>query len=128
MKNNMEPSLRLQKLAMSIMERLIDQHWRLVAIVINHGKIISIMPNLPLKSHPLVNSYNPKKKIHAEINTYLHASIEKMKGSILYVFRLCANGKFGMAKPCEMCYNEAIKHGIKRIVFTTENGFGVIKI
>lgn len=80
------------------------------------------------KSHPIQNKYNnaleyAKKKdcLHAEIDALIKAGKEA-KGSTMYVFRRGLDNIYRNCKPCPACMKMITDYGIKRIVYTIENG------
>ena len=81
------------------------------------------------KTHPIQGKYNidsfsfikSKDNIHAEIDA-LHKSNNNVKGATLYVFRRGKDGIYRMSKPCQACMKYIKDSGIKRIVYTIENG------
>ena len=86
------------------------------------------------KTHPLQNTYNVyrgsrqenefKAKCHAEISalTKLKKDYNKKKLCI-YVYRITKKGKFGMARPCPSCMQAIKDFGIKKICYTTNDGY-----
>lgn len=82
------------------------------------------------KSHPL-QAYFAKKVgrpeqiyLHAEIQAILRAREQKIKS--IYVYSFDSFGNKRNAKPCPICM-EAIKaFGIKKITYTTDNGYKTI--
>ena len=82
-----------------------DYIYRLGAVVVRGGKILSIASNT--------------RKGHAEVNAIKQAS--KTEGADIYVTRHTPTG-MAMAKPCDNCM-EAIKAaGIRRIYYTSRDG------
>ena len=61
--------------------------------------------------------------IHAEVS-----AIRKLKNrpfgpkTTIYVARITRAGKIAMAKPCETCEKAVYESGIKRIIYTTNEG------
>lgn len=63
--------------------------------------------------------------LHAEMQAILDMEslrFEYTKPHIIYVARLDRNGKFANCKPCAACASEIVAAGIKRVVYTTEEG------
>ena len=81
------------------------------------------------KSHPIQNRYNhivniynkPESRLHAEIDALIKAG-EDAKDATLYVFRRGRDNIYRLSKPCPACMKYAKDCGIKRIVYTIENG------
>ena len=60
---------------------------------------------------------------HAEIGCLCGVTRQKTSGATIYVVRINQEGEFRLSKPCPMCH-EALKHcGIKKVVYSTNNGF-----
>ena len=66
--------------------------------------------------------------LHAEVAAILDAQDYEWywagytKLHTIYVARLDRNGKFANCKPCAACHSEIVAAGIKRVVYTTEEG------
>lgn len=98
------------------------------ACVIKKKKVIGIGCNQN-KTHPLQEKYNskslnyikPKAKLHAELDALLKSGHDA-KGGTLYVFRRGRDNIYRMSKPCPACMEMIKDYGIKRIVYTIENG------
>ena len=66
--------------------------------------------------------------IHAEIDALLVAqscptvALGFARLETIYVARLDRNGRLANCRPCAACHSEIVRAGIKRVVFTTENG------
>ena len=50
-------------------------------------------------------------------------SKEAVHGSTIYVARLYRNGKQALAKPCSSCQKLIVAAGIKRVVYSTKEGY-----
>jgi tRNA(Arg) A34 adenosine deaminase TadA len=60
--------------------------------------------------------------LHAELGCILGLDRSRTEGCTIYVVRINRKGKFRMSKPCDMCH-EALKHcGVKKVVYTTNDG------
>lgn len=124
-----EPPLYMQKKAKKIMHELYGQQFKLIAFIVRNGKIISVATNNPFKTHTKIHKYNPKKCIHAEISAIWKAPKNKLQGAIIYVFRLLNKiDEFALSLPCNVCQIFIYNAGIKKIIYTTNNGFALIKV
>lgn len=89
------------------------------------------------KTHP--RQYAANKRVGKQIeNPCVHAEIAALndmqdyewyyagfsKPHTMYVARLDRNGKWANCKPCAACASEIELAGIKRVVFTQEDGIG----
>lgn len=88
------------------------------AIVVKHSKILGSSPNV-YKNNPKV--VDPKNcSIHAEIRAMLRAG--SPKGCTLYVARMSNVGP-KLSRPCQVCYNELMELKVKRVFYTTNEGY-----
>ena len=83
------------------------QH-RLAAIIIKGGSIIATGHN--------------SECIHAEESAINRSSKSNIKGCTLVVLRVRRNGTLGLAKPCQDCMGRITIAGIKKVLYTDENG------
>ena len=98
------------------------------ACIIKKRQVISTGYNQN-KTHPIQEKYNNKSltykkskaKLHAEMDALIRAG-KNSKGATLYIFRRGNDNIYRMSKPCNACMNYIKKCGIKRIVYTIENG------
>ncbi len=102
------------------------------AVIVKKNRIISVGKNSK-KTHPIqkyydryLSYYNDVKfqhHIHAEISAIVNAN-EDLAGCTLYIYRVDATGKYlKNCRPCDACYALIRKTGIKRIVYTINNGY-----
>ena len=94
------------------------------------GLIISVGLNSYIKSHPLQKFFAEKVGkphniyLHAEVRALIIASIQTYGTPYtLTVKRVDRNNKLMDAKPCEICVEAALFFGIKKINYTTKNGW-----
>ena len=69
-------------------------------------------------------------KLHAETMALLPYIKQKqnLSGATLYTCRIKGNGEYGMARPCPRCMQLIKKVGIKKIVYTTDDGVAKEKL
>ena len=104
----------------------VDHHIRVGAVLATKRCPVAVGKNSPLKTHPLVSSYNPLKTVHAEFDAIIGIDRSLVQGGTMYVYREKFSGELGMAKPCPMC-EAFLKHmGLKRVYYTTEDGYDVL--
>jgi tRNA(Arg) A34 adenosine deaminase TadA len=106
---------------------------RMAALLVLKNEIISTGFNTS-KKHPVALKYARSKAAiypHAEILSIHNASkkldIEDFRKTVLYVARVKRTEPrspfvWGMAMPCEGCRRAIIQFGIKKVVYTTDNG------
>ena len=107
---------------------------RLACMIYKGGNLLSSAVNQK-KTHPTMkkyNSYVPFRKwgyLHAEMAALLQLSWETgkddLKGCTLYVARKRCDGTIAIARPCPACLAAIRDSGIKKIVYTTNNGYAV---
>ena len=103
------------------------------AIVVIKKHIISFGVN-STKSHPIQKIYN--KFRFDEMNRYsnhsLHAEVHALvsvpnnvdlSDANIYIYRQNMNGKLAMCRPCCSCMKMIKDYGIKKIYYTTEDGY-----
>lgn len=112
-----------------------SNRYRLAAAIIKKNRILGMGINNYCKSHPLQAKYaKHKKAIYpcAEVNS-VHNAIkrhgrEELRGATIYVARLrYANSKrteliSGLAYPCVGCQKHIKELGIKKIIYTLDDG------
>ena len=105
---------------------------RVGAIVVLKHRIISSGSNSDVKTHPLQKKYNQYRfsgdsphKCHAELSALLPLIKEgkNLSSASIYVFRSHKNGMLACARPCKSCMELIKDCGIKRIFYTTEDGY-----
>lgn len=107
---------------------------KLAAAIVYRNRIISVGLN-SMKSHPMAAKYgkNPEAVfLHAEIDSIKNAlreiDIDYFSKCDLYVVRVkkpkpfSKQYIFGLAKPCCGCERAIISFGIKRVIYTTNEG------
>jgi len=82
---------------------------------------ISVGANL-MKTHPIYADGKRWLSIHAEMKALISAETS-VKGCDIYVYRATADGDYGMARPCDECLKVLVEAGIKRIYYTTPQGY-----
>ena len=90
------------------------------------------------KTHPMQKKLNGfrvvKRKrqsaaLHAEMAAILHvANKHKLHGATIYVYRENCHGEIAMSRPCEACMAKIREVGIKKICYTTPDGFAMEEI
>lgn len=83
-------------------------HHQLAAILVRGGKIISIAHN---HSH-----------VHAEHAALNRAWRSGTDGATMYVIRVKRSSSIGLAKPCKMCIDRMVQAGVRKVVYTDNDG------
>lgn len=98
------------------------------AVIVKKGKLISAGANSD-KSHPVQKRYDSERgfkthhSCHAEVRAILNSKVNVLTGCSIYVYRETKNGTLGKARPCAACIKMLRDYDIKRIFYTTEEGF-----
>lgn len=100
--------------------------FKLGAVIVNSGHIISVGYNNMSKTHTRSKSFG--QFLHAEIHALLGTSYEETKNGTIYVYRQDRNGIIADSRPCPICFKEISLAGIKRICYSTRAGFNSEKI
>ena len=96
------------------------------AVLLNKNKVVTSATNLETKSHPLQARFAERVGLHEKI--YLHAEIAalvkcKEECDTIVVARVNPQDKLRMAKPCPICSLALEEAGVKKVHYTTDNGF-----
>lgn len=116
-----------------------DVRARLAACIVYKGKIVSFGHNRR-KSHPFQIMYGKNKDsifLHAEIDAIYKAtkrlSTYELGKSSLYVARVkfessvSKNFVVGLAQPCIGCARCIANFGLKKVIYTTEQGYDILQ-
>ena len=103
---------------------------RIGSVVVKKNKILGIGMNLK-KTHPIQQHLNlittGRKKhdfLHAEVNAINHVlDKSNLKGASIYIYRELKDGSLALCRPCPGCMHEIKKYGIKKVFYTTYDGF-----
>lgn len=112
-------------------ERLKSDHHQhaLSAVVLYKGVPLAFGFNKLVKTHPITRKYDRHKTIHAEISAVLkvrhHALLSKCT---LVVYREDRHGNPAMAMPCSVCHQILKELGIKKVTYSTPEGWKDIKL
>lgn len=98
------------------------------AVLVRHGKPISVGRNIPNKSHALIRRYSRFQMIHAEIDCMVGIDRHLLNGSTMYVYREHSDGTVAMSKPCPICEMFLRNYGVKKVFYTVENNFKMMRI
>lgn len=95
------------------------------------GNIISKGVNSYTKTHPMQAEY--AEKTGNEYRIYLHAEISALvrarkKPYAIYIARKFKNEEFALARPCPVCSLALREAGVKKIVYTTDEGSITIEL
>ena len=98
---------------------------RIGSALVYKNRVINKGHNKPNKTSPMMKKYHEHKTTHAEIDALTGAYIppEKLSRCVLYLYRETKDGQLAMAKPCQYCFEILKEHGIKKVFYTTDNGF-----
>lgn len=105
--------------------RISDHKFQIGAIVAQGSRIVSCGVNR-YKTHPeQLNCYTGEYggSIHAELDAVLRCPHNAAVGSTVYVARVSKSGVPLLAKPCASCIKVLSAAGVRRVVFTTDNGY-----
>lgn len=98
------------------------------SVLLRKNRVISTSPNLDCKSHPFQArlakqvGLDPKIYLHSEIATLIRA---KEDGDTMIVARVggTSHNELRIAKPCPICSAALELANIKRIIYSTNEGF-----
>ena len=102
------------------------------AVLVRGGSIINIAKNSN-KYTKFGQRFMPYKQKwhathHAEIGCILGLDKSTTRGSTIYVARVGKRGDIRNSKPCLIC-QAVLKHvGVRKVIYTTEEGWGRMKL
>ena len=108
------------------------KRYKIGAVVVMNHRIISSASNSDSKTHPLQKKYDKYRftedgdhKRHAELGALVPLIHENMdlSSASMYVYREHKDNGLGMARPCKSCMQLIKDVGIKKIFYTTEDGY-----
>lgn len=123
--------------AKAVSELSDHKHYKIGAVVVMNHRIISSASNSNSKTHPLQKKYNKYRftddgdhKQHAELAALVPLIRDgvDLSNATIYVYRVHKNGTLAMSRPCPSCMQLIKDVGIKRVFYTTENGYAYEKI
>ena len=100
-------------------------------VVTYKGYILAVGHN-KTKSHPLQKTYNAFRfsedtnhSIHAEVDALVQVAKRPIDFSkvTVYTYRPCKSRKSGMARPCPSCMAYIKQLGIKKLCYSTDEGY-----
>lgn len=101
---------------------------RIGAVLVLNNKVIGKGANLST-SHPLQSFHNnrtgrvaPAHNLHAEIHALVNCSLSNIHGAEIYVARFDRRGNLAMCRPCVACEDALRRAGVKRVVYTSQQG------
>jgi deoxycytidylate deaminase len=99
-------------------------HYKVGACIVYKGRVLSVGFNQILKNHPLTRMFNEHQSIHAEVSSIIRLKKKKiLKECKMVVYREYANGELAMSRPCPTCIKILKFFGIKKIIYTTIDGY-----
>lgn len=112
--------------------------YKVGAVLVRKSHILSVGVNSETRSHPLQKHYNrfrknltapPRHYIHAEMEALVNAPRDvDLKDAVIYVYRELSGSRHATARPCEACMEALRDRGVKKICYTTYNGFAFEQI
>ena len=99
--------------------------YKLGATVVKNGKIISSGFNHLRKTSPQIKIIGGSdvKTVHAEMACIFKLkNKELLKGATVVVYREKKDGTLACARPCPICLNFLSFYGIKKVIYTTNEG------
>ena len=119
--------------AAEAISQLSDHRCRLGCIIVKNHKIISSGHNSKSQTHGFQKRLDEKFFNDGKSHGYKHAEIDALlpliknkcdlTSAILYIFRRDKNGKIAIARPCPRCMSIIKQQRIKRLEYTTNDGY-----
>lgn len=118
--------------AAEAISKLSDHRCQIGCIIVNKHHIISSGNNTQHKTHAFQTKID-SKFFNCNCIGYLHAETDALipliknntdlSRATVYVFRKNRNNELALARPCPRCMSVIKSCGIKRLKYTTENGY-----
>lgn len=102
-----------------------DYYHRLGAVIVKKNRVLSVGYNKPHKTHP--ESKTRFKTVHAEFDAIKKLSEADLRGATIYVMRDAKSGE-RMARPCQCCMDLIKLVGIKKIIYSSNEGYETIHV
>lgn len=98
------------------------------AVVAVGRRVLSVGVNA-FRSHPM-HVTDPKREasFHAEVAVLRQLNYDVSDKAVLFVARVNNAGDAMLSMPCPGCRIQIAKAGIRTVVFTVDNGFGVMDV
>lgn len=119
---NLPPPLNA---AIKLAEHSTHQH-RHGAVIVKHGRIIGRGFN-KIRHHKYSKFYPYAEACHAEAAAILDSSCD-VRYSTVFVARINLMGNYRNSAPCRNCRNLLASLGFRRVVYTTNDGYSVLKL
>lgn len=118
------------RLAKRAAEKSEHPNHRLGCVVVKNKRPISFGWNQFYKTHPkgILWGHRVRQRLCAEVHACKGLTEDELRGTILYVWRSTAAGNQGLAKPCMACQNFLVTNKIKRVYYSTSDGFKVLNL
>lgn len=101
--------------------------WRLGAVLVKGGSLLSTGRSRKTNDPSQIQD-GLGCSIHAEQAALKAARKSNVSGSVMYVARIGRDGDIKLAKPCSECEALLRKAGVKKVVYTTEDGVEIERI
>ena len=98
--------------------------WKLAALIVKGGSVISTGLS-KRRNDPLNVPGGENCSEHAEAAALRRARKSNLSGATAYIARIGRDGEPKLAKPCSECEQALRDAGIKKIVYTTEEGIEI---
>lgn len=95
--------------------------FRVGCVIVRGSRIVGFGWNDGVKTH--AKSPHPFKSVHAEFDAVLSTKGESVAGCDVYVCRILADGSLAMAKPCAHCEAMLRKLKVRRVFYSTSEGW-----
>ena len=124
-----QKDLNYLSMALDMSKRSDYRRVHIGAVIVKKNSVISAGYNSQ-KSHPIQKRYNLRylgyhthNVLHAEIDAIVHTADDaELRGATLYVARRGLDNQIRISKPCDACFHMAKDKGIRRIVYTIDDG------
>jgi len=110
---------RLLELAYRVALTSDHERWQLGAVMTRGSTFLASSPN-KFRNPPWVSHIHATT--HAEVGALRRCLLNSARGSTMYVARVDKDGLRRMARPCNKCMKTLKDAGVRRVVYTTNDG------
>lgn len=118
--------------AAKAMSQMSNHRCHVGSVLVMGHKIVGSGCNSSTKCHRVQAEIDQRRygvicsgKVHAEVDTLIPflKKREDLSSATLYIYREKRDGSIGMARPCVGCMEIIKQCGIKKIAYSTDDGF-----
>jgi len=123
----MNKEVKFLKLAREVASNIVSMRTKHCAIITKGKNIISVGVNSKCTHPEMFSRDKIKIYLHAEADAILSSRHKNILGSNMYIARYSPENK-NISRPCDICMDLIKENGIKKIIYTTNEGYAIERI